>query len=832
MAIDIKLLKKHGVSAESYKKIFTKPYDELPPKVKRLTDLIRSRINDGFTLNLSEWRAYHAIDLAYEVPFAQTTPAIIQHIASKNMKPAEILQVLEEYGLSEDEMFLRVQGEDGTTQRRLNLPVFFQIYIPLVKAYVAVRWAKLFNERNVNPIMEYKPLKSTERNQVLCEVITDVVNTISTWYGYSAVLRQAICQALKYGQVLAMTREEWHYDKQGQLNEDGTESEYTVREGLRYLLPDPARFFYDLRFSPTSINTDTGCEFAGGWHVLSYGEVLDQQKYWNRKNIFCGTNWFMNPLAGNYFEEIYPCKMKAFPVSCAEPPKREDKAAWYTSDDRDKAVFVTEYFMKLVPKDWGLGKYELSEKTSKEVLTDTYNRAVWHRFTVAGDNTILWCEPCAYNPLWFIGVDYDDSASRQSSFALECAPWQYHLGNILSQMLLTAKQNLASTVFYDNQQIDKADIDQLKNMGEARYRSRQFVGYDSLKNRVAGLNASAAFQKVDFGNTSIQELIQVIPTIFTIMERVLQISASEAGAQGTHQQSKFELQQIGGGSNNRVILSGSFIDEGIDAWKRQNVDAAIAYLDPTFEAQVNADTSDIEKILDELGFTVKHTGKEKLLITGNKTKLRLEQFARSAVGADKQPDAETAKVIFTLVQTISAQEQLRDAIGVDNLLVLLNFASELAGAPRGMRIRKSKNGKPTQVPQNVVDAISQAQKATMEAVDKQLGQPVAQEVAKIQGEVQQVQAALQQLQGIYQLAQQITSADQIKSKEAQAKMQIRQAEFQAEEARKNEELKAKLQRDAAESQAKLAIKATETAAKVELDKRAAAAKAGNTPASQ
>lgn len=812
--IDLKVLKAHKVSSGDYKKIWSQEPAKFTNKQKRLQNLISGRIRDTFEQCLREHRAYYAVDLAYDVPYDETTPTLVKSLLSRKLTADETLGELKRWGLSESDLFINVPMPDGKMGKMINPPVFFQKYVPIVKAYIMAILGQIYNERNLSPLLDYKPLKNTDRNQVLCEVVTDVIDTISNWYGYPAVLRQAIHQTLKYGVMLAFPREEWHIERQ--LNEeDGEEKVVRVKEGLRYMHPHPTRMGCDLEYPMTSLNTDTGCRWAAHWHVISYGSILDNRMYWNRRQIFSGTNWFQSPLAGNYFNEVFPCQMK-FLFDGFGPLSREDRMAWYNaSQDRDKAVFVTEYFDKLVPRDWDLADYPYP---------------VWHRFTVAGDDTIIWCEPCAYVPTWFMGYDYDEQSARTASLGLDLIPWQDHLGNILSQMLLTMKQNLMNVIFYDNQLVDKETIERLNNSGEMKYRSLMFLGYDSFKNIAAHLQQTQAFTPVTLTKTPITEMLQAIPVVLNIMGRVLGISAQTAGASATHQQSKEEVVQTKGADSNRIVLISASVDEGIDAWKRQIYAASQAYMDPEFEAEVSTDIKDVEQHLSDLGFKVKDRGKDTLLVTGHKHKLKLEGFASTDHGPMRERNKEMAQIVFQTVGTVAGQPALLKEVGAKNLLKLLEEAARWGGAPRDFKLKIDVNGKKDEeIPKVIIEAIQQAQQATLQAVEQKIAQPIAQEMAQDKGQIQQMQGVIKQLEGIYKIAAQTQDKNAIRAKESQSKIQIRAAEASASERRKDQAAaKEQSRRDAktiadlhtqlSELQMKLHAMEAETKAKVEASK--------------
>ena len=768
MSVDIKVLKKHGISSGEYKKLFTMP--QKPPRVQKLIDLISNRVKDGYTRNLTDWKNYAAIDLAHDAPFNQTTATFVRHLMSRKLKAEELLAEIEKWGIKEDELFLTVKTKGGETLKVVNPPIFFQVLIPLARSYCAARIATLFNERNRVPLLPYRPLKKTARNRVICEIVTDLINRISTDYGYVNYLDQAIKQTVKYGVALSFPCEEWHCERQLQ-GED--EEKVTVKEGLRYTFPHPTRMFYDLYHPLPSINSDSGIEFCAYWDVVPFSELLDNRNFWNRRSISYGTNWFDNPLAGNYFNEFYPCRLQ-FPIlGAGADAKRQDKAAIYSTSDRDKAVFITRYYMKLRPRDWDLGRYEDGK------LVDTYGHPVWHRFYLAGDSTVIWAEPCAYNPNWFMGYDYDAQAGRQTSLGLETISWQDILGNIITQMLLTSKQNLANVIFYDTNLVNKTDIDELKNLGEARYRSLNFLPYDSMKSGRGGFDPQRAFTPVQLNYRTIQDMMQMMEAVLDIMGRVLQFTAQEVGVTAKHYQSAKEVETTNKSSDSRVNYTGASIDNGIDAWKQQLYTGARAYMDADFESEVSMDIPDVEKVIEELGFTITGRSKDKIFVKGEKHKLELDEFARTGKDDEPQTDQQTAQAMFNTIGIIASHPEIFAPIGAKRVISLLEQAAQMAGADEDFKLPvetpptgQPVPGQPPQpgaqptgappapasqppmspVQQEIMPLLQQLQQAILKTVEEKIAKPAADEMVK---QEKQIQQGAQQIQQIGQLVQQL-----------------------------------------------------------------------------
>jgi hypothetical protein len=540
--------------------------------------------------------------------------------------------------------------------------------------------------------------------------------------------------------------------------------------------------------------------------------VLDNRDFWNRRAIVSGTNWFDHPLAGNYFKEIYPCAME-FPIE-SSGIQREDRCT-YSTGDRDKAVFLTEKFMRLVPKAWDLADY---------------NYPVWHRFTPAGDDTVLWCAPCAYNPMWFMGYDYDEMTARSSSMSLELIPWQDHIGNFLSQIILTAKQNLENISFYDVNMVSKTDIEKILNLGERRYRGMQYIPFDSMKWARQGLNPKEAFAPIMLQKQSIVELLQALPVVLNIMERVLQISAQEAGAAASHQQSKAEILQTGNAGTSRVAFTCSYVDEGVDAWKQQLVDGGMAYADASFMGQVSSHIPDVEQIIKDLGFRWEHKpGEEKILVHASKKSLPLVTFAASNQGPERDKSAEVAQIIFQVAGAIAAQPLLVQQIGPKNLLTLLEQGAILGGAPKDFKLALPQPGEQEGqgLTPAIIQAIQQAQQATLQSIEEKIGKPAAEALGAEQQKIAGIEAALKQLEKIYAIAAQTQDKNAIAAREAQTKEQIRESEFQNETRRKQEkhDLDMKLAAEKAVLDTQIAVGESET--KQAVAKKEAAAKAKN-----
>lgn len=751
----------HKLTPEHLKPLFTADEADRKDGVKQLHHLINERIESGRRKNLTDWRIYAAIDMAYDAPFAQTTPTIIQHVVDNCLKGEmsyeQTLNAVKDWGLSMDDLFSTIKNDKGeVTELVPNVPTFFKVLVPLVKAYVTIRLSKLFTDRNQIPLFKYEPLKMTEANRVKCEVITDLVAAMASQYGYSSDLRNAIFKTLLYSTCLMFPKEAWHHESVD-LNEDvaedageerdeedegedyteptlGGEQSVTLREGLRYFQPHPTRMFYDLMSPLSSINTDTGVRFAGYWSVMRYRDIKDIEDYWNVERILTGTDWFHNVKgASRYFSEVYPCALKYPEVGKDREGDRETRAVYYGENNMDSAVFLTYVFMKIVPKTYGLG---------------TYGKPVWFRFVVANESTVLYAEPLPYCPVIYFGCDADDARDRNSSLGLELVPWQDHVGNILSQIILTAKQNLTNVVFYDTNQVDSADVAKLVNSGENKFRGTNYLGYDSLKSRMTGVDHRQAFHPIELAKQSTLELTQSLTTVIGVMERLIQFSAQEVGSAASHQQSAQEIRVISTNTSTRVAYTGAFIDDAIDAWKRQLYYASLAYMDQEFIAQVSTDIQGLEAIVADLGFEVIGRSGDKATVRGTAPrKLLLEGFSSTKDGPDRGVDSGTASVMLQTIQQVASNQLLAQAVGPEALLEMMTRAAHLAGAPKDFSLKLADIGgaSPVQDPNAASDAV-------MQRVEEEVAKPAVEAIQMQSQQIAEIQQTLQQLKNLFGIA--------------------------------------------------------------------------------
>lgn len=762
---------------------------------------LRSRVQEAMARNLASWRLYYALDLAWDVSFSQTSPTLLSTLMDKDCNDAKVREMFKEFGAFD--CLREIQDPDNPTKKKyeMNFPLFVSTVVPLVQAYVKIRWAKIMNDRRLTPFFEYVPAKMTASNMAKCAAITDRVQVISNQYGYYDVQKQAVLKMLHYGTALQFIKESWHWEDQLKyatqedvdeangtgtnppegVDEESTEGgpapaaegspspaipnenvnenqefrdananpepnstpapsprkklavgdiiEATEREGLRYHLPHPSRSFYDMAYGPYTLNYDYGCEFSGYWRIERY-RTLQASSFWNKDKIALGTDLISaNPL---FFQSVYSACTMTVPAYIAPPAKQPDgpvnyaefgsgagrndretqlATLYYGNEHGDMGVLVTEYFEKLVPKQWGLGDYDYP---------------VWFRFTVAGDGcTVLYCEPVPYGPTTYYGYDCDESRTKNPSMSLEVLPFQDQFSNMLTQILLTAKQNLANMVFVDEAQVEAGWIERLRNTGEKMFRQLNIFKYDSKKAAKYQAKISEAVQSFKFpqGNTS--ELTAVLKTLLDVLERILVMSSNEVGQAASHEQTREEIRNIQASTSSRLVFTTTPVDIAAEAWKRQLYIGLMNYGDEHMYIHIPSDVPLTKDTLEKMGFIYMdadiesrengHRSHKRYRVPKKIVAVSLWEFASAKDQADRINNDKIAMALATLFDKIMTNPMTAEAVGAQQALEWANEISHFAGLPDDFKLRDTS---PATTPE---DQQAQAQGQLKQVVGAVLG---------------------------------------------------------------------------------------------------------------
>lgn len=744
-----RLIKEHKLDRDSLQAAFAVKGlggDPKREKVKALVNTIQDIVRDGIRRNRRDYRLFKAMDWAYDAPFYQISYTQLRGLLSNKPDDKKVLETINSWGLTHllaDEVDATGKvccDAAGLPKKIINLPVFTNIFVPLVMAYVTIRWAKLFNERNLVPLYKYEPVQYTKENRARCEILTQVVQKQSSWFDYASDEAQSILQTLLYGYCINFPREAWFTERQ--LNEEGKEK--IVREGLRFNMPHPSRVYYDLYNRLSTLNANSGCEYAGYWELCRYKEINDHPLYWNKDQISFGSLSWFDIGRSDFLEEVFPCSM-SFPDLTSRGgvggtgglDRETDAAAFYTSSDYNNATLKTQHFQKLIPAEHDLGDYKYP---------------VWMRFIMASDNAVIWAEPLAFDRLPAYMYDADCNRSRFNSLALQVIPFQDHIGNLFSQWIAAVRENLRNPVFYDKDKVPHEAMLALQNLGNKKIDGRVFIPYSATENYRFNANQREAFHSPQLTHHNTAEVSTIVAAILDMLERVLQFSAQELGQPASHEQTAEESRIIFRHTSNRVELTGSFIDRAVYAKKVMLYDALMAHADDNITVGISsafaATEEEFKKLMDKLGFTISDDGTydpqdpdAMRTVKGTKKHLALEAFASTRDAATRIDNPAIADAMSKIFLAVAQNEALVQSVGVMQLVELLNQIITAAGLPKEFRLRGKnidQNAPPEQQGEQLTGVLTEFSKQVKEAIDQaskevlqQAGEGAAQAIGQV-----------------------------------------------------------------------------------------------------
>jgi hypothetical protein len=490
--IDKEVLKAFGLDPEGLQRKFEGTRDKRTDAVNAFIDRAINRCRGGRDLNIEKSNVFHALDSAWDVAFNQITPTMLQTLSDKSSDSPEVLQVLKSAGMDPGQVLKEVPDSKtpGKSQKRVETAAFFKITVPLCMAYVKIRQAKLVNDRKQVPFFKYEPVISDEVNRIRCALITETIEQQSRQYGYFETFKQAVFQALHYAECLMFPVEEWHTEEQWveadspyEKAEDGEEKtvdklkikKAIVKEGIRYHTPHPYRTYRDQAFPAFTINTGSGCSHAGYWRVVPWKNVMNLDGYYNLDAIGFDNfySWYSGNRAHSYWTNTLKGCALDFPATdmadkgTSKDDTEKSVARWYSRDMADKPIVIANHYELIVPKDEGLGDYDCP---------------IWIRLVLAADDTVIYAAPVCYDPaiIWW-GYDFVQNRTHNASMTLEVLPFQDQFSNLLSQHLLSVKQNLANVSIIDNEIIPEEEVLKIENLGQ-----RLFTGINILRCKFTG----------------------------------------------------------------------------------------------------------------------------------------------------------------------------------------------------------------------------------------------------------------------------------------------------------------------------------------------------------
>lgn len=685
--------------ATMLKKLGQSEFDKEMRRIKRdianrekFEKQIQGMTEEHILCSLKNHHRYSAIDIAWDSCPINKRILPLMLYAQGRIDTAQAEKSLQ--ALPDGQTYVK----KGATGTYIDLPKFTEVNVNLIRSVVtrrvaaqAVKYDKLW------PHFKYESRDQTQVGKLRADMTSQRMDIMADQYGYRHTNTQSTRDMLLYTKSIAFPRASWERDVQIEINPSVQEvpgeklpvRTRVVREGIAWVNPHPSRVFYDNNYPITTLNTDTGCEYVGFWDVARWGDIAADAQYFNRKSVSFSADsasWFAS-YAG-YFSQYYKEVVSPIPPQADSSVANDAKAnvGIYNASLEHTSVFFTHLWRKIIPQEWGIGKYP---------------HPVWVHLKVAGDNTVIYADICPSSPAAVFEHNANDNRQSNISLAEELMPYQDQLTNLFSTFLEIVKADLFSVgvlntdVFPDTPE-GRAVRDDFKKImaGEKFYTQTQVLEISFEKLRQLNINPGDVFKVVrSHPNTALNNVLEAITTTIAMAERNQVMSQHEQGQVAPHEISATESVQLAGSTETIFSFISNSIDEGRAAMKRICYESMIAKGSDDVTLYV---TSRYPKsVIEKAGFVIKEDDGEMvngwLSVMGKKMSLVHDYIFTSRDGGDRASNSAAANTLVQLLTPFvtsnpAAQSAILSAMGKEKLFELMNEIFRLADAGVSLRL--------------------------------------------------------------------------------------------------------------------------------------------------
>jgi hypothetical protein len=718
MLIDVDILKKMGSTRARIKQVFTAQAGT-PDHAHRVAfeEKLMSRIHEGAQWGLKNYQYFYAADLSWNGNIINKEVVPISLFAQGKLSLKECASSLKD--LSPQTLAKFAKMDEAGNPISIDFPAFHKIVVGLTRSVVTRRTAAITNKYVKNyPFYEYEPMSTSYVANLKADVLSQRIEMIVNGYGYRHDLAQSVRDMLLYGYSVEFPECAW--DKQETLRkvrvsnellatEAGDEFEvekYVAREGIPFKRVHPTRMFYDMAYPLAGVNTDTGPSYIGHWNLVPYRTVSNNKDFFNRETILYDTS-FASKLVGyrDYFAIYSADSPINFParadnIDIASSNDRDRAAGVYGTreNDADTSILLTEYFERVIPKDVGLGDYDCP---------------VWLRLVVASDNTVVFGEFIPYCPAVYYGYNNNDGKILNPSFALEAAPFEDQMNNMLMNLLYSQRAALIKIISLDISQIkDPAHIQKIRDIvsGDAlaagplliEHQGEQTVDLGQDPRRIVEISESREVSTPAQYFNSIAQLL-------SIAERILGVSANEFGQSEQREISATESANISGVVQTSLSFMSLGVDEAIAAKKKILYEATMAMAETRVKVPVAgrySATTIAAAGFEEVTDIDEGAGKEenylsdtprRVTVLGDKDAVEFDYYFTVRDGSERPSNTKAAEVMVLMLQQLAQIPGVIQSMGMEGLYEFLNAILRASGM--GVDIRfKMQEGQPDALP--------------------------------------------------------------------------------------------------------------------------------------
>ena len=714
---NIDILEKYGCTSKRLKEIFTaetytekeKIEEDISEEMieKRNEDVelrrtweerIESRVCEGVALSVKNSRHYQAVDLAWD-----STPILDQNIplmmyAQGKIDIKRCSGILKDLQCSDE--FCEKDPDTGDVVK-INIPRLHEVTVSLVRSYITRRTAaQTARYANLYPFFKYDPRGTSSTAKLKADVLSQRIEIMTDQMGYRPFFStQTVRNMFLYGRSVVFPTTRWYEEEQlvdvGDSSElpsafaiqegssplSGTEESTAVKEGVDWVDPHPSRVFWDTAYPLSAINTDIGISYIGYWDVSRFSILNDNEDFFNKDKIR-HSEGLVNTITGvpGFFAYYFdPCVMKfpsnAYSDDISTDNDRKANIGFYATEEEDDAVFYTQYFEKVNPKDLGIASYP---------------HDVWVRLTVASEGTVVHAEFLPSTPAAYGGVNENDHKVLSNSMAHDILPFQDQVSNLLSQMLLQMKAGLTQIWMINEDILDDDVKGQIKKdlQNSEYYVQPQLMMYSGTKLADMGLDPSTAVRVIETNiSQKVTDSVRAIGQLLSLAERLLVFSPQELGQPAPREISAREVSEIAN-TTNAIFTS---ISEGVDEHR-----AAVKRI--LYESLICCSTNKLElptldrypaSVVKEAGFVVEgeiaETGLDerevvRRTVIGEVKDLRHDVIFTTRDGAERFSNVSAAQTLTQLLGQVLNIPTVMDKMGDAKLFEILNEVFRLTGS--------------------------------------------------------------------------------------------------------------------------------------------------------
>lgn len=713
---------------------------------QNLEGRFRARIDEGVVRSLSSYQFYSAADLAWDTSAVTkaTIPLLLYAQGHINIQTAAT--ALKKIGGKYSDY---VKENDRAEPVNIDIPKFFECNINIIRSFVTRRLsaqANIFS--NLYPFYSYEARTTGLVGKCRADVLSQRVDMMADQFGYRNHDVQCMRDAFLYSHCVDFVQCAWDVERQwvkkAEAPELASQAEPTdnsdlesevVKEGISWFNPHPSKVFWDNAYPLSSLNTDTGCEFIGYWDIVRYKDVMYNSQFFNVDAIGWSTRfWGIGGIFLNYkaYFDQFLCQITPpnFPQSTTTDPAGENDRSTnvgnYNVDQGDVSLLLTQYFEKMIPKDYGIGDYPFP---------------VWIRFVVASDATVVFAELLPSTPGGVLNLNVNDNKMQNVSMAHELLSYQDQLSNLFAQMLIICKNQAFLALGINEDAISKPDVLAIRERLLGKDWSCSPIVYQFSQSKQKEELGIETKQIVTVTQTNVgavlTDIFESITRLIGMAEKLLAMSPAETGQPAPREISATEVTEIASTTSSVY----SFITEGINDFRSAKKRIIYESLIACHQADIKCPVMDryTQKTIKAAGFKVidgseegvaTNTAPAAMSVIGSPRALVFDYVFTSRDGEERAVKSQAANTLVQLLNVFSSNPALLQAMGKEKLYMIANEIMRLSGSGEDLNL-ELKEGESDALGGDEIKQFQDELKQMQQAV-QQLAQSVQQDVQATQ----------------------------------------------------------------------------------------------------